>query len=286
MVAPFDDSSPREQEEFNQRTQSPITGIELNKQDKPPEQTILTTITELEKKVEEAVQSAATGLAEQVQTTVEKKVEELTQRVEVVEGEVGTQTETITPTGTPLPNRRSNGHNSLINFVKTQFWVILALLFAVIIAQSVYIVFDSIKDAKDIQATGQPAIEMPPVFDQFKPDNQKLTADPNTYQQIIGKQADTLEEKSISDNQIREAVKKVILRSDAISAVIQSNIESLKGEGLPDAKAVPKAFLNDNVAAAVTAELPEEIKRFPQALELAKLELEKISAYADQELNK
>jgi len=263
---------------------------ESTEQTQPPEQTLLTTPTELKEKVEEAVQAAATGLAEglaeQVQATVEKKVEALTQRVEAVEEGVVTQAETAIPISVPPPNRRSNGHNSLLNFIRTQFWIILTILFAIIVAQSVYIVFNNIKDRKAVQTTEQSTIEMPPVFDQFKPDNQELTADPNTYQQIIGKQADTLEEKSISDDQIREAVKKVILRSDAVSAVIQANIERLKGDGLPDAKAVPKAFLDENVAAAVIAELPEETKRFPQALELAKLELEKISAYADQELNK
>ena len=106
-----------------------------------------------------------------------------------------------------------------------------------------------------------------------------------TYQQILKKQTDALENQPGGTKKTKEAIGNILLNSDKVSKIIQDNIESLRKNGWSNSVAVPQAFSAENVIAAIEEELPIEIKNATNIKEIIRAELDKISTYARTELS-
>lgn len=106
-----------------------------------------------------------------------------------------------------------------------------------------------------------------------------------TYQQILKKQTDALENQPEGNKKAKEAIGSILLNSEKVSKIIQDNIESLRKNGWSNAVAVPQAFSAENVIAAVEEELPTEAKNTANIKDIIRAELDKISSYARTELS-
>jgi hypothetical protein len=98
------------------------------------------------------------------------------------------------------------------------------------------------------------------------------------------------EQRAITDAKLtRELAQDVVnanlLKNENIETTIQKKIDSLKTQGLSDAKAIPMAYVDGEVIKEVANDLPISVKKLPYAEELVMTELKRISAYAERELD-
>jgi len=213
----------------------------------------------------------------EVAAQVEAKVTtEVTAQVEAKMAEVTAQV------GQAETEAKNNNHSNLIKLVKSQSRSFNAVMFLIILGMTIYIVFDKIQENHptvipitplETVMTDQPLLG--PIF------GQEDLVIPETYQAIVKKQLDILEQKPIGDTRIRSIIGETITNSEKVSTAIQANIDSLKRAGLLDGKAMAKAFISEEVVTAVLGELPEEIKTLPQAKEFVQKELARIASYVE-----
>lgn len=102
---------------------------------------------------------------------------------------------------------------------------------------------------------------------------------------------DKSEQLAISDAKIirelaQDLVSSQLIKNENIEVAIQNKIDLLKAEGQPDAKAVPMAYIDPEVIKEATEALPASVLRLPYVKELITSELGRVSAFAAKELNK
>lgn len=230
------------------------------------------------------VAESANQAVEELRATVEKAKELIADAMQV---QVSTTEAMAVKTENYTPNTvHHTAFNSVIKLAKTQVRFNQVIMILIIIGLIAYIVYDAVYDkrtSQDYRTMGELIAETsetdnpsPIIFDLLNLKKEPLGTDA-TYQQIIRKQSDALEENSISDAQMRGAVLTIINQSDKISALLQANLEALKRSGLSDIKAIPKAFLDENLIDPIMEELPEKMKEFPLVRDFIKEELQTIS---------
>jgi len=99
------------------------------------------------------------------------------------------------------------------------------------------------------------------------------------------------EQQAVSDAKTIRALSQDLVsihmvKNENIEAAIQNKIDLLKAEGTPEAKAIPMAYIDDEVVKEVVSDLPASVKSQPYVDELAIFELRRFSAFAEKELNK
>lgn len=109
---------------------------------------------------------------------------------------------------------------------------------------------------------------------------------PEIYKKIANKYADEAKKHAPDDDYIRETVGNLIFNNPQISAIIDANIRQLRLKGMPEIKAVPLAFDNENVIEAILLVLPESLKELPDIRDSIRVALNEISSVTRNQMTR
>ena len=109
---------------------------------------------------------------------------------------------------------------------------------------------------------------------------------PEIYKKIANKYADEAKKHEPNDDYVRETVGNLIFNNPQINAIIDANIRQLRLKGMPEIKAVPLAFDNENVIEAILLALPESLKELPDIRDSIRVALNEISSVTRNQMTR
>lgn len=228
----------------------------------PPAPTTLETIRqEVTAQVIAAAEEYAAVLEEaatKAEVKAEAKLEEVKTHVtETIVTEMATQA-AASLTATP-----ANGNGKLVNVVAKSMTLLTLIVIAGMVAFAVLYFIERSKNAELIET------------------NQTEKA------QLVEKYEKTIAENNSDIKDLSTDLVSIhVVKNENIETAIQKEIDRLEAEGLPSAKAIPTAYIDDKVIEEAMYDLPKSVLKRTYVKDLITSELSRISKFAERELQK